>query len=87
MLLFRAPKTTKRVDKQKKKGIAEKPNVKRKNALGRKLEGVVTNTMMERVIETDHDRALPSTEGTLTKETVIAGADHLPEVASSASVG
>lgn len=84
--LFQPPRMTQRVNKRKKRGVAEKLSVRRRNALARNLVGQsITNTMIGRVIVTDLDPALQPSEGPLTKEIVAAG--RLPVIARSAVIG
>lgn len=52
------------VNERKKRGVAKEPSVKKRNALARKLVGQsTTNTMIGRIIETDHDPGRQITAG------------------------
>jgi len=85
MLLLQALRMLQRINKRKKRSVAEKPSVKR-NALARKPVGKrVTIKTIGRVVETNHDRGLPLREDWVTERTAAAG--HLPATARSAVIG
>lgn len=74
-----------RVSQRKKRSIAEKLSVKRRNALARNLVGHrVTIKTIGRVVETDHDRGLPPGEGRVTRT---GAAGRLPVTTRSAVIG
>lgn len=82
--LFRALRRMQRANKRRKRGVAEKPSVKRRNVLAGRLAGqpVMIKTI-RRVVETGHDRGLPGES--LVRRTAAAG--RLLVTARSAVIG
>lgn len=75
-----------RVKKRKKRGVVEKLNGKKRNALAKNpARQPITNTVIGRAIETGRDHDPQPTEGRLMLKTVAAG--HLPMIARSAVIG